>query len=183
MKKIAIALAASTALAMLSGCATTSPTGDSDPRTYHWLRNVAEGENAIAGTRDWTRFEAAIPATSEDYSFAVLLRSDGNAGSAWFDDVEVVDASGTVLKSFGFDKNEEGFRPEHDPTDAMAFDATVGHNAPGSLRVSATDGYNGWLFSHIVTAGNESTYVIRGWVKLDKATGKTYAAAAMNGVE
>ena len=43
---VAIALAAFTALAMLSGCATTSPT---EPKTYHWLRNVAEGENAIAG--------------------------------------------------------------------------------------------------------------------------------------
>ena len=136
-----------------------------------------------SGTSDWVEFEAPIAANPLDRTFAPLLRSDSNGGTAWFDDVEVVDAVGNVMRRFTFDKGPETFRPERAPTAAMSYDPDVGHDKPGSLRVSGTETYNGWIADLFKTYGQKQTYTIRGWMKLENATGRTYVCAAMRGID
>ncbi|MCL1909706.1 MAG: cellulase family glycosylhydrolase [Kiritimatiellaeota bacterium] len=149
----------------------------------NWLRNAHDvaGES---GTRDWTRFEFEIPITGEVRELQILLRSSRNSGKAWFDDIELRDGSGGVVRSFAFDKNSDPFWVERSAgKESGAWDAAVGHNAPGSLRFenSMGEAYNGWI-SPKIRVWQGQTYKVSGWMKLENATGGSYAAAALWGV-
>lgn len=146
-----------------------------------WLRNEGNGV-ARRGTCDWSHFDVTMKLTARDSALAVLLRSTDNAGTAWFDDVEIVDSQGKTVASYAFDADTNGFAPERGTPGTMTYDKTVGHARPGSLRVSGTRSYNGWSGPHVKLPQREATYRLRGWMRLEKATGDTYAAGAMFGV-
>ena len=155
-------------------------------RSIRWLRNEGEGENARDGTTDgWVPFEVEYRSLPDDRSFTTLLRTERNAGTVWFDDLEIVDAgTGETLRRFSFDAGAKGFRPERDPASRMVFDPAVGRGAPGSLRVDPApdQDYNGWEGAKIWTSGKERSFRIRGWMRLQNATGRTYAAASVRGL-
>ena len=155
-------------------------------RSRKWLRNEGKGENARDGTTDgWVPFEVKYRSLPGDRSFTTLLRTEKNAGTVWFDDLAIIDAdTGETLRRFSFDGGANGFRPERAPASRMVFDPVAGHDSPGSLRVdpSPEQDYNGWEGASIWTSGKERSFVIRGWMRLENATGRSYAAASVRGI-
>lgn len=152
-------------------------------RDVRWLRNEGEGRDARDGTTDgWVRFETPARVGDGDRSLRVLLRSERNAGVAWFDDVELVRGDGEVVRRWTFDAGPQGFRPERAPAECMAYDAAAGHDGPGSLRVSGTGNYNGWEGPAFRTQGEPGAFAVRGWMRLEKATGATYGCLAVHGL-
>jgi len=152
--------------------------------TFHWYLGSGGNEDwlgtprqtpGISGTQDWTRIEQTFTAPPRADHLSIVLRSIANSGTAWFDDVEVADAAGRVLQAAGFDKDAQGFHPEV-PQAAMTYDPTVGHDKPGSLKISGTTGFNGWIGERVGIQAGQS-YRISAWVKLDGATGDTYLGA------
>lgn len=113
----------------------------------------------------------------------LMLRSDANKGTAWFDDLTVTDAkTGKVLGKWSFSKDTEKFTKERGELPFEFYDKNVGHNAPGSLAVRGTTEYHGWLGPEIpVQDGAELT--VSGWIKLEKATGYTYLGICWMGLE
>ena len=146
-----------------------------------WLRNIGEKCGGECGTKDWHRFDLDIRLRPNETHFAVLLRSTANSGVAWFDDLELRDADGNLVEAHGFDAGAEGFSPECDPKAVSTYDGKVGHLRPGALRVSGTAAYNGWIGPRRKAKGTGSAYRLSGWLKLEKATGGSYAAAAVFG--
>lgn len=145
-----------------------------------WVRNEAE-DVGESGTFGWKRFDRALNITDRDAEIAVLLRSMDNAGSAWFDDIEIVDETGKIVAAYSFDAGQEGFAPERGAEAVLKHDSVVGHSRSGSLRVSGTQSYNGWVGPRIKLPGHSASYRLRGWMRLEKATGGSYAAAAVFG--
>lgn len=146
--------------------------------TGPWRRN-AEGEK-LSGTSGWTRYELSLTIPADIATVRPLLRSTGNRGSAWFDDVEFSDGSGKVLHRFTFNKGPEQFSVERAPHGDGMFDPASGHSAPGCLRVSGTTDYNGWSGpGWPVEPGR--TYKLSGWIKLKNATGATCLALSLFG--
>jgi Endoglucanase len=150
---------------------------------HGWIRNVNDvtGER---GTKDWTRFEVEVPITSEIRELQVMLRSNRNSGAAWFDDIELRDGSGGVVRSFTFDKNSDPFWVERASGKASgSWDGAVGRGAAGSLKFAAStdEPYNGWI-SPKIRVHSGQTYRLTGWMKLENATGGTFPAAALWGV-
>ena len=144
-----------------------------------WLRNVGE-KGGRSGTTDWIRFEVPVKTTDEVTNLSILLRSNKNSGTAWFDDIELVNQDGYVMQRLSFDKNSNPFWVERNPKSVGAYDPKVGHNKPGSLRLSGTGDYNGWISPRFAVHPNQ-TYKITGWMKLENATGYSYIAASLFG--
>lgn len=145
-----------------------------------WLRNEGEGAGA-RGTCGWMPVERVLTFGELDSELAVLLRSSANAGTAWFDDIELVDERGRVVAQYGFDAGAEGFVAEREPVSVVAYDQTVGHARPGALRVTGTGSFNGWVGPRIKLPGRAVSWRLRGWMRLENATGDSYVAAAVFG--
>lgn len=144
-----------------------------------WIRNLGESQ-ALSGTQEWTRFELAFKSSPNTNQVRILLRSEENRGSAWFDDVTLTNEDGYVMQKFSFDKDADQFKTENASAKGTAFDPETGHGKPGSLRLSGTSGEYGWIGpARAIHPGQ--TYKIGGWIKLEKATGKTYIGAALYG--
>lgn len=146
-----------------------------------WMSNASEGQG-ISGTHDWTRVERSITPPAGASSVSILLRSTKNSGRAWFDDVVLTDENGKVVHSQSFDGGPASYRSERRPATVVAYDAAVGHDKPGSLRVNGTTDYNGWISPRLPVKPGR-TYHLSGWIKLDAATGATYMGAAFFGVK
>ena len=148
----------------------------------NWLRNVNDVKGD-QGTRDWTHVDIPVKITDEVTQLSVLLRSNMNSGTAWFDDIKLLDGAGNVVQSHTFDKDAAPYRVEREPRDVGAYDPGVGHDKPGSLRISKTTAvpYAGWT-SPRWRVWPGQTYHITGWIKLENATGGSFVAAALFGV-
>ncbi|MCE0496688.1 MAG: glycoside hydrolase family 5 protein [Methylacidiphilales bacterium] len=152
--------------------------------TFHWYLGAGGNEDfvsevkqdsGIAGTHDWVKIEKTVQVPPGADHMSVVVRSTRNFGSAWFDDVEVDDASGKVLQSYGFDQGTQGYHPEALP-ETMSFDPSMGHDKPGSLKVHASTEFNdwaGWVSKRLPVEPGQS-YHVSTWVKLDQATGDTF---------
>jgi aryl-phospho-beta-D-glucosidase BglC (GH1 family) len=140
-----------------------------------WISN-AKNQDGISGTQDWVKIEDTVTVPPDADEMTLLLRSDDNSGTAWFDDAEIDDASGKPVQTSTFDANAGDFRPEK-TNGSLTFDSTTGHDKPGSLKISGTVDYNGWKSGYVPVQPGE-THHVSAWVKLDQATGKTYMAAA-----
>ena len=145
-----------------------------------WVRNEAEDEG-VRGTDDWFQFDRRLNITAFDAELAILLRSCDNSGTVWFDDVELVDDSGNVVQKFYFDSDSERFVAERDAEAVISYDRDVGRGRPGSLRVARTRSYNGWIGPRVKLPKKNAVYRLRGWMRLENASGKNYAAAAIFG--
>jgi hypothetical protein len=154
--------------------------------TFHWYVGAGgnedwistERQDGIASAADWVRTEKTVTAPPGADHMSVILRSIGNTGSAWFDDVQVTDGSGNVLLSSGFDAGAQRFHPEAQ-AETMSYDSTVGHDKLGSLKESQSTEFNawaGWVSDRLPTHPGEQ-YRVSAWVKLDHATGSTYLGA------
>jgi endoglucanase len=141
-----------------------------------WISTVP-GATSAAGSQDWTQVDENFTAPEKADQMCVLLRSDHNSGTAWFDDIQVADSHGTVLQSATFDTDPQGFRSERWTPNVLDFDSATGHDKPGSLKVHGTTDYDGWSGQYVPVQAGE-TYHVTGWVKLDQATGSTYFGAA-----
>ena len=149
-----------------------------------WLRNVNEGRGAVIASPDvseWQRFDIPVKIDTGVNALSVLLRSSKNSGAAWFDEIALTDGKGNVVQSNTFDKDAQPYRMEHEPQTDGAYDAAVGHDKPGSLRVSGTAAYNGFISPRWSVSPGQ-TYHLTGWIKLQKATGETFIGAALFGV-
>ena len=144
------------------------------------MRNEAEDEG-VRGTDDWFQFDRRLNITAFDAELAILLRSCDNSGTVWFDDVELVDDSGNVVQKFYFDSDSERFVAERDAEAVISYDRDVGRGRPGSLRVARTRSYNGWIGPRVKLPKKNAVYRLRGWMRLENASGKNYAAAAIFG--
>lgn len=142
-----------------------------------WSSNLDNGPG-IKGTRDWVLLEKTFTPPAGVSSVSILLRSSGNSGTAWFDDVRLEDATDKRdIEYQDFNTGPKVFRAERMPHDVVQYDPTVGHSRAGSLKVHGTVDYNGWIGRRLrVVQGR--TYRISAWVKLDNATGDTYLTAA-----
>jgi hypothetical protein len=112
----------------------------------------------------------------------VILRSDTNSGTAWFDDVQLI-SDGTAVTigantAFDAKDHENGWKVERHTAGEFAWDPAEGHLSPGSLRISGTDSYNGWTAQANFAARPGASYTIRCWVKTKAATGSTYPLVA-----
>lgn len=144
-----------------------------------WLKNLTDGPG-LSGTRDWTRLEQTFTMPGNATDIQIMLRSSGNSGTAWFDDVSLTDDAGKTLYAGGFDKTAKPFVPERSPAASMQYDSNVGHLAPGSLRVSGTPDYNGWSGPQIALQAGKK-YRLTAWVRLENATGNSYLTCAFLG--
>lgn len=152
--------------------------------TFHWYLGAGGNEDWIsterheqgfAGTRDWFKVEKTFTAPAGADHMSVVLRSVGNSGLAWFDDVAVTDAAGKIVASSSFDKDTEGYHPEAF-ADTMSLDRSIGHDRAGSLSVHGPNEWAGWLGKRLPIEPGEQ-YHLSAWVKLDNATGDTYLGA------
>jgi endoglucanase len=141
-----------------------------------WLSTDQAG-STMSGTQDWTKYEktCTVPANADQMD--LLLRSDNNSGTAWFDDIQVTDSTGKVLQSTTFDTDVQGYRAERETQNVLDYDSSTGHDKPGSLKVHNTLDYDGWASQYIPVQPGQEIHV-SGWVKLDQATGNTYIAGA-----
>ncbi len=146
-----------------------------------WISNATEGPG-INGTQDWTRVTVDLPIPAGVSSMAPLLRSSNNSGTAWFDDLTITNWVAGVVQSSTFDTGPKPYRYERQPGTQILFDPAVGHAAPGSLKVSGTENYNGWTGPRIAVQGGR-TFHMTAWIKLDNATGSTYLSVAYWGVK
>jgi len=111
-----------------------------------------------------------------------MLRSDSNSGDAWFDDVTLLcdDQPTGFPANARFDgaARSEGWKVERQTAGEFAWDATEGHAAPGSLRISGTDSYNAWVTTSTFAARPGASYRLRCSVKTREATGWSYPCVA-----
>lgn len=84
------------------------------------------------------------------------------------------------MQRLSFDRDSKPFWVERDPRNVGTYDSKVGHNKPGSLRLSGTGDYNGWVSPRFAVHPNQ-TYKVVGWMKLENATGNSFIAAALFG--
>lgn len=146
-----------------------------------WLSNAKEGPG-VSGTQDWTRFELPFTVPAGASSLSILLRSTANGGQAWFDDIRLTDDKGHVVHAEGFDRGAGAYHGERPPASVISYDAAVGHNKPGSVRVSGTTEYGGWIGPRLEVQPGHA-YHLSGWIKLADATGSTYLSAAFYGMK
>jgi endoglucanase len=155
--------------------------------TFHWYKETDDGvgtwmktaraKQGVTSTQDWVKLDETFVVPTGAHRLQVMLRSDNNAGLAWFDDVEVKDAAGKVLSSDPFIGGPGDYRAERAGFGTMTFDPSTGHEDAGSLMVRGTSGYDGWAGKALEVQAGEACH-ISGWVKLAGATGETYLAAA-----
>jgi endoglucanase len=152
--------------------------------TIHWYIGAGGNEDwisterlspGLSGTQDWAKLDKTFTAPAGADHMSVVLRSIGNSALAWFDDVQVTDASGATLEQDRFDHDAQGFHPEAFP-DTMSFDPATGHGQPGSLKVHGLNKWAGWMSKRLVIQPG-GQYRISAWAKTQNATGDTYLAA------
>ncbi len=149
-----------------------------------WIGNSGELDG-ITGTLPWTWYERTFKLNRPGIptKARLMLRSDANKGTAWFDDLTVTDAkTGKVLGKWSFDKDTEKFTKERGELPTEFYDSSVGHNAPGSLAVRGTTEYHGWV-SPAISVYNGIELKVTGWIKLEKATGRSYLALSWFGAK
>lgn len=144
-----------------------------------WLGNAGENGSSLSGSREWTKFELPLEIPEGVRRISLLLRSADNSGTAWFDDITLTDGAGKTVYGVSFDRDPGSFKVERSPEACGAYDAGIGHAAPGSLRVSGSIGYNGWIGPRWDIVPGK--YLVSGQVRLENATGRTYLAAALFG--
>ena len=146
-----------------------------------WIGNSPEDWGAT-GDGDWQLLEKTLAAPATATHGIVMLRSDGNAGTAWFDEVQLSCAGADVSfgpnASFAAKDQEKGWRVERKTAGEFKWDPAEGHLAPGSLRISGTDSYNAWTSQTEFAARAGATYTLRCWVKTKAASGRTYPSVA-----
>lgn len=136
-----------------------------------WLGNAGENGDFLSGSREWTEFKLPLEIPEGIRRISLLLRSADNSGSAWFDDITLTDETGKNIHGISFDGGPGAFKVERSPEACGAYDAGIGYAAPGSLRVSGSTGYNGWIGPKWdIVPG---TYILSGRIRLENATGRT----------
>jgi hypothetical protein len=146
-----------------------------------WLGNSPEAWG-LRGDADWTLLEKVFQAPADATHGQIMLRSDSNTGSAWFDDVSLTCVGQAIDLGPNPDLSpaarEKGWKVMRETAGEFTWDAVEGHDAPGSLCVSGTDSYNAWMTiaEFAVQAGAE--YGLRCWVKAKGATGHSYPSVA-----
>lgn len=150
-----------------------------------WLGNSGE-RDGVSGSLPWTWYERVYKLDHPEKfptKVRLMLRSDVNSGTAWFDDVSVTDVkTGKVLGKWSFDKGPETFKKERGELPSEFYDKAVGHDAPGSLAVRGTTEYHGWISPEIpVRHGAELK--VSGWIKTKNATGNSYLGICWMGLE
>jgi endoglucanase len=155
--------------------------------TFHWYVGAGGNEDwisterqekGISGNSDWVKVEKTFTAPPGSDHMSAFFRSLGNSNSAWFDDIEVKDASGKILESDNFNNGTQGYHPESFP-ETMSYDPIIGHTKPGSLKSHDTTKFNdwaGWVSPRLIVQPG-TQYTVSGWMKLENATGETYMGA------
>jgi len=146
-----------------------------------WLGNSPEAWGA-RGDSDWTLLERTFQAPPDATHGRIMLRSDRNAGSAWFDDV-VLTGDGQAVDlhaspDLAAAAREQGWQIMRETAGDFAWDAADGHTAPGCLRIAGTDSYNAWTTATEFDARPGTDYALQCWVKTRAATGHSYPAVA-----
>ncbi|MCX7599167.1 MAG: glycoside hydrolase family 5 protein, partial [Armatimonadetes bacterium] len=149
------------------------------PVAMRWISNSPEDWGATGDT-DWHLLEQSFTPPDDANYGMVLLRSTNNAGTAWFDEVELVCDGEPVrfAKTTTFDEGAEDWWVERETAGEFKWDSQVGHRAPGSLRISGTDSYNAFYSRLHFPARPGARYTLRCWVKTAGATGHTYPCVA-----
>lgn len=152
---------------------------------YEWLGNIGE-DKGLSGNKNWTYvkevFDFSKGNVSKANTFYLMLRSTENRGKVWFDDLTVKNLTTGEITTFNFDQNEQGFTKERPPMECMQYDPNMGHKKKGSLMVSGTPEYNGWLSPKFII-GSKDIIEVSGWIKLENATGKTSLVGSFGGVK
>ncbi|MDX2130721.1 MAG: erythromycin esterase family protein [Planctomycetota bacterium] len=115
-----------------------------------WRADKADGsvgafdnmlDRGPTGTTAWQRFALTLdnPPDTTNVNFGAIMTGKGRA---WIDDLRI-ELDGVEWKGPGFDLSfgapaMEGFSSGQTRTYETAFDAGVGHDAPGSLRLAST---------------------------------------------
>lgn len=153
------------------------------PATFEakWLGNSPENWGA-SGDTAWTLLEKTFTAPADATHAQVLLRSDNNAGHAWFDDLELLCGTEPVAAvantSFGPDTRKQAWTILRKTAGDLAWNATEGCAAPGSLHITGTDSYNAWATEQRFSVRAGATYNIRCKVRTTGATGFSYPSLA-----
>lgn len=146
-----------------------------------WLGNSPEAWGA-RGDTDWTLLERTFRAPAGATHGRIMLRSDRNAGSAWFDEVSLACGGVSVAAcgnpDFAPGVRERGWKTERQTAGEFAWDAAEGHAAPGCLRVTGTDSYNAWTTTSDFAAQADAEYALQCWVKTRAASGDSYPSVA-----
>ncbi len=146
-----------------------------------WLGNSPEAWGA-EGDTDWTLLQRTFQAPTDVTHGQIMLRSDNNAGAAWFDDVALACAGRLVDLGPNTDFRQEaqrrGWKQMRPTAGRFAWDGTEGHGAPGSLRITGTDSYNAWMAEVAFPAHPGAIYTLSCWVNTRGATGRSYPAVA-----
>lgn len=146
-----------------------------------WLGNSPE-RWGLQGEGDWQLVEKTFTVPDKATNGTLMLRSETNAGTAWFDDVELtIDGKKVELgpnAAFDAKDRDKGWKVERTTAGEFAWDDKEGKTAPGSLRVTGTDSYNAWVDGTDFAVRPGATCVLRCWVKTRGATGWSYPMIA-----
>lgn len=146
-----------------------------------WIGNSPE-DWGVEGESDWRLLEKSFTPPAGATVGKLMLRSSNNAGTAWFDDVELLaDGEPVVFSgnlSFDVAFRSHGWSVERQTAGEFTWDEREGHQQPGALRIKGTDSYNAWVCGNTFEVQSEATYTVRCWVKALGATGRTYPCVA-----
>jgi endoglucanase len=138
---------------------------------------------AVNGTNDWRRLavEASPPKGAEAAS--VLLYSEKNSGTVWFDDIELREDSRSLdLPATGI--KEDSFETWGDlrwvnwtsiPGTIVVRDSKVAHSGTRSLKIAKSIGET-TIASRFFAVNSSAHYTLTAWIKTDQATGRNYLA-------
>lgn len=151
------------------------------PLGTRWIANSPE-DWGPDGTRDWATLEKSFTAPENATRGQVMLRSSGNSGTAWFDDVELLCDGEPVEfsdnRAFPPDMQSRDWQRERATSGQFAWDPDQGSEAPGALRISGTDSYDAWVCARGFQVQPGAMYTVRCRAKLENATGSTYPMVA-----
>ena len=107
-----------------------------------WLGNSPESWGA-SGDSDWTLLEKTFEAPVNATHGQIMLRSDSNAGEAWFDDVALTCGGKPVALDAGMgfpvEQRDTGWKVMRETAGEFTWDGAEGKGAPGCLRIKGTD--------------------------------------------
>lgn len=151
------------------------------PLEVKWLGNSPEGWGA-SGDSDWTLLQKTFEAPADATHGQIMLRSDSNAGEAWFDDIALTcdgkPVAPDAIQGFPAERRDTGWKVMRETAGEFTWDDTEGKAAPGCLRIKGTDSYNAWMSQTKLGAEPGATYQLQCWAKTRGATGFTYPSVA-----
>ncbi|MGE5599344.1 MAG: carbohydrate binding domain-containing protein, partial [Bacteroidota bacterium] len=147
-----------------------------------WISNTSSP--VLSGTNDWKYLLAVGQAPAGATYAALYVRSEGNSGAAWFDDVSgleiVVQRNLAVNYRFedGAGNTVLGWEDWLPDGGSAVWDNAVYFSGTRSLKLAGTGANAGWFATRATAVSPGDSFTLSALVKTSGATGATYLCLA-----